>query len=114
MAVTTTVTRVYGVTTLQARALDAVTATGNGEWIDIRGARDMSVHVSGTYVGNVSIRGSCSPTIPADTAHEVSIGTPTADAESINTVSKSVNWIKIHVTSFTSGSITADVIGYYY
>lgn len=95
---------------ISATALDAAVAVGNSTWIEVRGHKSLSVHVTGITVATVSITGSNTPTIPADATHHVDVATAvTADA--IVNISTPLRWIKVRCSAYTSGTISAYLEG---
>lgn len=90
--------------------LDAAVATTNGEWVNVSGWRRMSVHIKGITTATVEVRGSCAPTKPADTGHEVLLGSALT-ADTIYEVSAKLKWIKVRMTAWTTGTIYAYVVG---
>lgn len=90
------------------RLLDGATATSNGQWVDARGFRRMSVHVSGFGTATVQIRGSNAATQPDNGSHGAQLGSDVT-SESIVDVDLPVRWIKARVSAYTSGTIDANL-----
>jgi hypothetical protein len=90
--------------------LSGVTATGNGEWINVAGFQPLTVQVIGIITGTVEIDGSCEPSKPANTQHGFSLKILTADGavEVLNPI----EWVKARVTSYGSGTISCYCTGY--
>lgn len=99
---------VRGVWFYAATMLNGVTATGNGEWVEVNGK--FSVQVSGITTATVQIRGSNQVTKPSDTVHEEALGADiTADGITYNSIP--VKWAKVRVSAYTAGSISAYLFG---
>jgi hypothetical protein len=97
---------------MDATLLSAVTATGNGEWIEARGLSRFSVDVSGITTATVQLRGSNAAVKPADNTHERQLGTDFA-ANGMQHFTSPVKWIKAMVSAYTSGTITVNLHGTY-
>jgi len=92
------------------KGTDTAVATTNGVWVDARGFKRFSVHVTlGGGAATVQIRGSNAVAIPANSAHEVQIGADIT-ADGITNVDVPLRWIKTRVSAYTSGTINANCI----
>jgi len=85
-------------------------ALTDGVWVDIRELNRKAIHILGTFSATIQIRGSCEPTIPANTAHGAQIGSNITTAQLVE-ISAPVKWIKCSVTTYTSGAIFAHLFG---
>lgn len=109
MAIALEKVRVDGVSIYKAQLVASAVATGNGEWINIEGLAPFSIHVSGITTATVQVRGSDKATIPANTAHEIQLGSDiTADGLYEYTVP--VRWIKAMVSAWTTGTIIVEFL----
>ena len=85
--------------------LDGIGATNDGSWVNTNKLTNMTIHVKGITNATVQIRGSNATAKPADTGHEIQIGTDiTADTirEVIN-----VGWVKVMISAWVGGTIYA-------
>jgi hypothetical protein len=101
--------RVKGRSTITATLLNAVAATGNGEWINLQGFNPATCHAILTGTATVELDGSCEPTQPADATHGFSLNTLTATGAIV--VNVPVRWLKARVTAYTSGTVTVHLMG---
>ena len=101
--------KVHGHQVLEATLLDAAVATGNGEWVDCSGFHGLTVDIEGITTASVSIRCSNNTTRPANSEHEREVETVTADGTVV--IVFPVRWLKARVSSYTSGTITANLYG---
>ena len=109
MAIATPHTQVFGGIVMRATLLDAVGATGDGEWIDVSGLRTSSVHVIITATAPMLLRGSNEPTKPANNTHGFSLQTHTVTGGGI--IEVPCNWVKAYVSAWTSGTVTCYFYG---
>jgi hypothetical protein len=102
--------RVLGKVTVEATLLDAIVATDNGEWLDVRGLEAWSIQIDGITTATLQIRGSNNPTIPSDSAHGEQLGSDvTVDA--IYYTDSPLNWVKVRCSAWTTGTISAYLRG---
>ncbi len=101
--------KVFGRARLQARLLDAVVATGDGEWINVAGFHPLSFQISGITVATLELDGSNAPTRPLNSVHGFYLAQPTGDGAV--DVDMPVEWVKARCTAYTSGTITVDMVG---
>ncbi len=88
----------------------SLTATTDGTWEDLRGFYPITVVLSGDFVGAAEVRVSNSPNIPTNSEHGAQLGSNLVAAGS-RLVSAPYRWIKLRVTTYTSGTID-DVSAY--
>jgi hypothetical protein len=102
--------QVLGRTTLgPATLLSAVVATGNGEWVQVAGYTPITVSAEGITTATVDVRGSLAPVKPADATHGFALGSFTTDGALV--IENPCEWIKVRVSAYTSGTITAYMLG---
>lgn len=94
---------------LKYTLLDGVTGTTAGEWQDVRLWSRLSIHLT-FGVGTAQIFGSCKPEKPADATDDVQIGA-NITSDTIYEVTAKINWIKVKVSAYTSGAISAYAVG---
>ena len=109
MAIAVNYQKVLGHSVLNALLLDAVTATGNGEWVDASGFYILTFDVVGITTATVDLRYSNAPTRPSNASHERQIEDMTADG--LVVVSFPVRWVKARVSAYTSGTISVYLTG---
>lgn len=104
---------IFGRVVVNAVLLDAVTATSNGEWVDISGLRPITIHVSGiTGTKVLQIRGSNAVTKPENTEHAIQIGSDIS-SDNIYSIDQPLKWLKMRVTNYVGGGggVTANMTG---
>ena len=99
-----------GLVQLEGTLLDAVQATGDGEWVEVRGLTPFSIDLYGISGDTVQIQGSNAATRPENTAHGNQIGS-NVTADAIIGITTPVNYLKVMVTVYGSGTITAYLSG---
>lgn len=109
MAIALITRRVFGHTTLSATLLNGATATGNGEWVNVAGFYPLTIHVKGITTATVEVDGSNEPAQPNDNTHGFKLNDLTADGGVV--VDVPVEWVKCRVTAYTSGTISAYMLG---
>lgn len=102
-----------GVFAFAGALLEAAVATGNGEWVEVWGISPISVHVKGITTATVQISISNEPTKPANSDHGIAEGAGIT-ADTMVVVTKPARWMKVRVTAWTSGTISAYFCGGYY
>lgn len=90
------------------RLLDAIAAVDDGVWVEVKGFPRGTVHVSGITTATVEIRGSNAVNKPANTAHEVQIGS-NITTDSLVAIDSPVRWIKARISAHTTGTISANL-----
>ena len=90
--------------------LDGVTSQTNGEWVDVSAWRRITVHIKGITSATCQIRGSCAPSKPADNVDEVQIGNDIT-SDTLYEITAKIKWLKVKVSSYTSGTIYAYAVG---
>lgn len=110
MPVAVSFTKGHGRNTVRATLLDAVTALTDGEWINVSGYQPGVVQVKGITTANVEVDGSCQPSRPSNTEHGFTLETFTAPGAV--RILDPVEWIKVRVVSYTSGTISGYYLGY--
>ncbi len=112
MAIAINQNRANGVSYLRATLLDAIVATGNGEWIDVSGLKSYNIHTSGITTATLQIRGSNDVTKPSDATHDIQLGS-NITADGMKQFTTPLKWLKLRVTVWTSGTITTVIEGHY-
>ncbi len=112
MVVAVETNRVQGVTTMKATLLDAIVATGNGEWIDVSGLEKYNIHTSGITTATLQIRGSNDETKPSDATHDIQLGSDIT-ADGMKQFTTPLRWLKVRVTVWSAGTITTVIEGHY-
>jgi hypothetical protein len=105
-----TYTKAYGRNAINATLLASAIATGNGEWINIHGFQPCTVEITGITNATVVLSGSCQPTKPANSFHGFELREVTTDG-AVKVIDP-VEWVKARVTVYTSGTISAYLLGY--
>ena len=99
---------------LQVTFLDGVTATSDGQWVDTIDYAEGCIHVSGISTATVQLRGYNITTVaPENTVHGFQIGsniTATADSQTTIALATMPRFLKVMVSGFGSGTITAAAI----
>ncbi len=96
---------------LKERTLQsAIAAVDDGVWVDVTAWSRISVHVIPTNVSTSQIFGACTPTIPANNVDHAQLGSDIS-ANEIYEVSAKIKYIKVKVSAWTSGTVTAYAIG---
>lgn len=99
---------------LQFTALDAVTATSDGQWVDTIDYAEGNLHVTGISTATVQMRGyDIGTVLPANTVHGFQIGaniTATADSQTTIALATMPRFFKVMVSGHGSGTITAAAI----
>ena len=85
--------------------LDGVTAVTVGTWERTSSYTRSSVHVKGITTATVIINGSNTLTKPANADHEIELSSLTADG--LVSIDLPVKWMKVRVSAYTSGTISA-------
>ena len=85
--------------------LNAATAVTVGTWERVSSYTRSSVHVKGITTATVIINGSNSATKPANADHEIQLSSVTADE--LVSIDLPVKWMKVRVSAYTSGTISA-------
>jgi hypothetical protein len=99
--------QVYGVAIARARLLTDQGATTNGEWVDVSGLSQSTIHVSGITTATVEINGSNAATRPADNTHGIKLNATDITADQLVYLDLQVRWLKVRVPAYTSGTINA-------
>lgn len=95
-----------------ARPLTNATALTDGQWMSVKGVQPLSIHITGITDATVEIDGSNAPTMPANTTHGIKLNSSNITTNQLIELDLSLAWLKVRVTSYTSGTINADLIGY--
>ena len=98
-----------GRATLRATLLNAAAATGDGEWVQLGGFHPCTVHFDFTGVATIELDAHNSPTRPLDTDHGFVLNSTSTD--NAIQISNPYEWVKARVTSFTSGTVSAWLVG---
>jgi hypothetical protein len=92
--------------------LDNAVATTDGSWVSLAGRHPVTVSIEGTFVGSVQVLVSNNPRQPLDSFNDVPVfGGLTHTAPAAMTVDAAYQWIKVRVSAYTSGSISAFMLG---
>jgi len=97
--------RVLGRTVISATLLDGVSATSDGNWLNVLGMGPFTVHVKGITNATVRLHGSNDPTQPSDATAEIQIGRDITSDVLIEVVSP-MNWFKASIPVYVSGTIS--------
>ena len=89
--------------------LVGVTATGDGEWFDCQGVKELNILVAGLTTGTVQLIGSNATKIPADSTHGTTIKTTTTNKQLGLKAEEIPRWAKVRVSAYTSGTINVSV-----
>lgn len=95
----------------QRLLVDAVSTT-DGTWMYLKGRHPVTVTIEGTFVGTVQVLVSNNPTQPLDSFNAA----PRPDGidhtePSVITIDAAYWWVKVRVSAYTSGSISAFILG---
>ena len=104
MALTMTRKKVEGVRTGEVTLHSALAASDDGDWVDMEGIGDWSIHVSGIGTDTLKAHGSNKATIPADGDSEITLGSDIT-ADGIREYSAPIKWFKVSVVR-VDGTIT--------
>lgn len=86
--------------------LEGVTDVDDGVWVDVSFFQKMTLQVSGITTATVQVRGSLDLSKPANNTDGFQIGANiTADA--VQEITTPVRWLKLKVSAFTTGTISA-------
>ncbi len=103
------VSRIRGEGYIEATLLDAIGAVNVGNWVAVSGFSKYTVIITGITTATVVVNVSNSVAAPADAAHEAEEGSVTADGKVL--IDGPVRWAKARVSVWTSGTITARLVG---
>ena len=103
-------TRAQGRSGVNATILDGATAVTDGTWISVEGYQPLTVEVVGIDTATVTLHTSNAPTPPANSTHGTQVNSFTSD--DTMKLDDPVRWLKVRVTSYNTGSISAYVTGY--
>jgi hypothetical protein len=90
--------------------LASATAATDGEWVAIDGVRPFSVEITGITVATVQLRGSSASPCPANSSHGLQLGSDVT-TDTLVQVDVNVRCLKARISSYTSGTITARLVG---
>jgi hypothetical protein len=110
MAIAVSTQRVLGRTLVSATLLDAQEATTEGEWIDVGGVYPLTIQIDGVDGDTVDVRYSNSPTMPPPEHFDLKAGDDIV-ADTGFSFEMPVRWLKVRVTAYNAGSITAKLFG---
>ena len=91
--------------------LTAVVAVDDGDWIDAANWGPFSFQAEGITTAAVEICGSNNPTKPLNSNHGYMIGSSDLTADGMVEWQGRSRWIKMRVSSWTSGTINGWAIG---
>lgn len=89
----------------EAQLLENETATTDGTWVRVDRQQGLSVHIMGITTATVVINGSNAVTKPANTIHHIELATTTTDQ--LVAIDVPLNWIKVRISSYSDGTISA-------
>lgn len=91
--------------------LNAVQATTDGEWVQLKGRHPLTITIEGDFVGSVEIMASNNPSPPADSFNDAPlVGGVALTTPAVVMVDAAHNWLKVSVTAYSSGAISAYVM----
>lgn len=88
------------------KLLDAAAGTTDGQWVDVRGFKRFSLHITGTGTATLQVRGSNELAMPDNSSHAAQIGADVTNpaADSVISVDVPLSFIKIRVSAYTNGT----------
>jgi hypothetical protein len=86
--------------------IQAATASGDGEWVQLDGIRPVTFTVEGTFSATIIVSASNALTRPLNTDHGI-ILTSFVSANGTATFDENYKWIKARVATYSSGTISA-------
>jgi hypothetical protein len=96
----------FGSTTIWAQLLTDKTDITNGEWMAVLGWHPLTIQIEGITTATVQIRGSNQKAQPANSADQFQLGV-NITVDGLFALEVPVKWIKVNVSSYTSGTINA-------
>jgi hypothetical protein len=97
---------------LEAEMITGATGTGNGEWIEVTGGYvNFNLHVTGITNATVQLHGSNAATVPSAATAGVVLGSTNTATNGNIYANGPWKWMKALVSAYTSGTITARLIG---
>lgn len=91
-------------------AYDTAGGTTNGEWFSCAGVDNVLVEFDESNTAGITISGSNAATVPANSAHGLIIGSEiTSDAWTEIEAKDLPRWLKVRITTATSGTVTVGV-----
>ena len=88
---------------------DAEVAVSVGEWVDARDWESLLAHVTIETTATVIINGSNASTIPANSAHGITLASALTATGIFTLEAKEIpRWVKIRVSAWTSGDVDVD------
>lgn len=91
---------------LHYKLIDAAVATGNGVWIDTADYGSGTIHLTLAGTATAQVFGSNAAAAPAASTDHAQIGVD-INASSLVTIAVMPRWIKVKVSSWTSGAVSA-------
>lgn len=94
------------------RLLEGAQALTDGTWFNLRGRHPVTVTIEGTFDATAQVLVSNNPEQPLDSFNAA----PRPDgvnhiAPAVITIDAAYKWIKVRVLAYTSGSISAFILG---
>jgi hypothetical protein len=86
--------------------VDNKATTTTGHWIDWRGYAQGTLHVTGITTATLQVYVSNAATVPADGTDAIQLGS-NITANGVSTIVGPYRWVKVKVSSWTSGTIVA-------
>ena len=97
-------------TSLNEVMLRGGVATGSSEWFDVSECESLTVHIAGITSATVEIHGmNTDQTRPAKATDGVVLATTTVS--DLIYIPGPINYIKVKITAWVSGTVTADLAG---
>ena len=90
--------------------LDAVVAQDNGDWLSVEGYGKKTIEIIISNTATAQVYVSNAPTKPLNTADHIKVGADVA-ASALIELTSPVRWLKVKVSAWTSGTVSAYVNG---
>jgi hypothetical protein len=94
------------------RLLSGATGTTDGTWYNLQGNHPVTITIEGTFAATVQVLVSNNPDRPLDSFNDC----PRPDGidhttPSVITIDAAYKWVKVRVSAYTSGTISAFILG---
>ena len=93
-----------------AQLLNAAIAITDGVWFNLGGTNPVTVSVTGITSATLEIRVSNQETQPLNSEHGLQAGN-VIKKDGVFVIDYPIEWIKVRIESYTSGTIDAELIG---
>jgi len=90
--------------------LDAVAAQDNGDWLDVEGYGKKTIEIIISNTATAQVYVSNAPAKPLNTADHIKVGADVTTSGLVELTSP-VRWLKVKVSGWTSGTVSAYVNG---